>query len=191
MDEAALRKWLANPDPAIVSAVADDIRAQVDSLKSAGTDFYGYALLPGEPYDISTITAVTNSEADIKVAPTDKHYRYYRFGVNEWKHFHRGGFAAANALLGKANKRFASMHTKAASDYRMDEFEIAHSRSLLKAVMLGLELAKKNGVFGDKEPFLAVWIMDSGHPIMAESVRRLNSKTVVQQFMAEFGSTLG
>lgn len=191
MDEAALRRWLANPVPALASAVADDVGAHVDTLKSGGVEFYGYALLPGEPYDVRTISAVTNRDTDIKVVATDKRYRYYRFGVMEWKHFHRGGFVAANALLTEANKQFAALHTEADDDYRMDEFEIKYSQTLLQAIMLGLELAKKNGAFGDREPFLAVWIMDSRHPIIAESVRRLNSKVVVQEFMAEFGSSLG
>jgi hypothetical protein len=42
-------------------------------------------------------------------------------------------------------------------------------------------------VFGAAEPFLVVWIADSGHQIMAESVQRLNPAAVAKEFMREFG----
>jgi hypothetical protein len=35
--------------------------------------------------------------------------------------------------------------------------------------------------------FLVVWIADSDRPIMAESVRRLNSAAVAREFIREFG----
>lgn len=130
---------------------------------------------------------MTNSEADIKAPHTDDQYRYYRFSVDEWAHWEHDGFAAANVLLAEANKRFSSLHTKDDDDSMMDEFEIAHSEALLEAVVQGLEVAKAGGMFGSEGLFLVVWISDSDHPIMAESVRRLNSRGVAQEFIAEFG----
>ena len=183
----ALRKWLAEPRLALVTAVAEGVRAHVAALKSRGIEFYGYALLPGELYDIHSLVAVTNSETDIKVPYSDSQYRYYRFSVDEWARWDHDGFVAANALLAEANERFASMHSKDDTDYRMDEFEIAHSNVLLDAVLCGLEAAKNGNAFGGAEPLLAVWISDSSHPIMGESVRRLNSAAVATEFMAEFG----
>lgn len=50
----------------------------------------------------------------------------------------------------------------------------------------GFLTAKKEGVFGDRKPFLAIWIQDSGN-IMFKSVRRLNSKAVYQEFKKVFG----
>jgi hypothetical protein len=187
MDVDALRRWLAEPRPELVAAVAEGVRPQVTSLKSHGIEFYGYALLPGEPYDIHSLVTVTNSEADIKVPCTDSQYRYFRFCVDEWAHWDHDGFVAANALLVQTNERFSAMHSKADTDYSMDEFEIAHADVLLDAVVRGLEAAKSGGAFGSTDPFLAVWISDSGHTIMAQSVRRLNSIAVAREFMAEFG----
>src|SRR5262249_21637470 len=74
-----LREGLDEPSPALTEAVAEGVAAHVDTLRSRGIEFYGYALLPGEPYDIHRLVAVTNTEADIKVPPTDEHYRYYRY----------------------------------------------------------------------------------------------------------------
>jgi hypothetical protein len=187
VDVAALRKWLAEPRTALVAAVAEGVRAHVQTLRSRGIQFYGYALLPGEPYDIHSLVAVTNIEVDIKVPRTDDQYPYYRYCVDEWAHWDREGFAAANELLVEANERFRSMHTKDEGDYMMDEFEVAHADALLKAIVDGLEAAKAEGAFGRGKLFLVVWISDSGHEIIAESVRRLNSKAVAREFMREFG----
>ena len=187
MDKTALRKWLAKPRLALVGAVTEGVCTHVAMLQSRGVEFYGYALLPGEPYDIHSLVAASNGEADIKVTRTDSQYRYHRFSVDEWAHWDRDGFALANDLLVEANGRFASMHTKDAGDYRMDEFEVAHSNALLEAVVRGLEAAKAGGAFGNIERFLTVWISDLGHLIIAESVRRLNSKAVASEFMSAFG----
>jgi len=187
VDAEALRKWLAEPRTALIAAVAEGVRDHVATLRSRGVEYYGYALLPGEPYDIGNLVAVTNSEADIKVPPDDVQYGYYRFSVDEWAHWEHDGFVAANALLSEANERFASLHTKDDGDFMMDEFEVAHSEALLEAVVRGLEVAKAEGLFGGEGLFLAVWISDSDHPIIAESVRRLNPREVTQEFMAGFG----
>lgn len=187
MDVPALRKWLAQPRTALVAAVADGVRDHVAALRTSGAEFYGYALLPGEPYDIRSLVVVTNGETDIKVAPDDDQYRYYRYSVDEWAHWHHDGFAAANKLLAEANERFRSLHSKADDDYTMDEFEVAHADGLLGAVVEGLEAAKSGGAFGSTAPFLVVWISDSDHEVMAESVRRLNPKKVAREFAAEFG----
>jgi Domain of unknown function (DUF4303) len=186
MDGEALRKWLREPRRALIAAVAAGVRDHVAALRARGTEFYGYALLPGEPYEVTDLVAATNSEADVKVPPSDPLYRYYRYSVDEWAHYEPGRFAAAADLLAADHRDFRAMHGKADGDEHMDEFEVAHARVLLDAVAGGLEAARDGGVFGG-ETFLAVWISDSGHPIIAESVRRLNPAAVAQQFMAEFG----
>lgn len=187
VDIVALRKWLAEPRAPLIAAVAEGVREHLAALRSRGIDFYGYALLPGDHYDIHRLVAVTNTEASIKVPRSDDQYRYYRYGVDEWAHWYHDGFSVANALLAKANERFKSMHSKADDDYMMDEFEIAHADALLDSVVRGLQAAREGGVFGYIDPFLVVWISDSEHEIMAESVLRLNSAAVAGEFMREFG----
>ena len=132
---------------------------------------------------------MTNTEADLEVSPTHEQYGYYRYCVDEWKHWDHDRFAAANALLAEANARFQSLHTKADNnDYTMDRFEIAHGDALLEAVADGLQNARAGGVFGRaQQPFLVVWIPDSGHEIMVESARRLNPAAVASELVREFG----
>lgn len=182
-----LRKWLAEPRSELANAVADCVCMHVAALKSRGFTPYGYALLPGEPYDIHSVVAVYNGEADIEVARNDGQYRYYRYCVDEWAHWDHDGFAAANGLLAKSNEQFATLHVKDDANCVMDEFEIAHSKLLFEAVVRGLEIAKSRNAFGGAEPFLVVWISDSSHTIMVESAQRLNSQSVAKQFKAEFG----
>jgi hypothetical protein len=46
---------------------------------------------------------------------------------------------------------------------------------------------KAKGLFGQNVEFLAIWISDSDNPICEESVRRLNSSEVAEEFLGEFG----
>ena len=187
MNEKLLRDWLSKPRAALTNAVKRCVREHVQRLHSRGIRFYGFALLPGEHYAINNLVAAHNCESDLEVAVGHEQYRYYRYSVDEWKHYEPEGFEAANRLLGEANLRFASMHAKEEGDYVMDDFEIAHSDSLLEAILRGLEVAKAEGVFGTPEPFLVMWISDSGNDIMTKSVRRLNSAKVARAFEKEFG----
>lgn len=187
MDIPTLQQWPIEPRHDLIAAVAEGVHAHVETLQSRGIEFYGYALLPGEFYDIHSLVAATNTEASIKVPKTDKMYRYYRYGVDEWAHWDHDGFTTANALLVKANEQFKTMHKKEKGDFRMDSFEVAHANGLLDSVVRGLLAAKNNGAFKSIDPFLVVWISDSGHTIMADSARQLNSPKVAQEFLREFG----
>jgi Domain of unknown function (DUF4303) len=187
MKDPAFIEWLLKPRTEIAAAVAECVRTHVATLRSLGIRFYGYALLPGETYDIHSLIAVANTEAGIKVPYTNGKYRYYRYCVDEWEHWEREGFEKANDLLAEANTKFNLMHSKEDGDCRMDEYEVVHSEALLEAVVQGLEIAKFEGVFGVPEPFLAVWISDSGHEILPNSVRRLNSEAISKEFLIEFG----
>lgn len=187
MVQPRLKDWLSRSSAELVEAIANDIHEHVKELVANGIDFYGYALLPGEPSDIHSIVAVTNSEADIGISRTDAQYRYYRLCVDEWAHWDHDCFAVSNALLVEANRQFNELHTQEIGDFRMDEFEVAHAKILLQAVVVGLDLANHQGAFGGRQPFLAVWISDSGHSVIFDSVKRLNPAGIAAEFMQEFG----
>jgi hypothetical protein len=181
----ALTKWLAEPRTALTQAVTECVRNHVAGLHNQGIKPYGYSLLPGEPYDLHSVVAAYSCESEIKVPVGDKMYRYYRYSVDEWLHYIHDGFDRANQCMVDANAEFAAMH-EGDGDGVMDDFEIAHSRALLEAILKGLEAAKNAGYFGP-EIYLAMWISDSGHEIMAQSVRRLNTPAVIKEYTAEFG----
>jgi hypothetical protein len=207
MDEDTLRHWLAKPRTELITAIVDGIGEQGATLHGEEGEFYAYALLPGEPPDIGNLVGVSNTEANIKVASTEGQYHYYRYCVEEWEHWHQGGFTAANRLLTELNTEFESLHAKVKAkakqnlppapnpnpfypasldEFRLDEFQIAYGDSLLEAMIAGLEAAKARGLFGDAEKFLVVWISDSDDPVIFNSVRWLNSEHVALEFMKEF-----
>lgn len=186
MNDKTLDLWLAQDRSALTRAVTESVRDHVASLESRGIDFYGYALLPGEPYDINRLVVAVNCASDIKVEADHYKYIYYKYSVDEWKYWEREGFDKVNRQLVDANAAFSSMHSKSNTRCQMDEYEIRHSNASLEAILRGLEIAKGDGVFGTKDPFLAIWISDSGHEIINRSVGRLNSESVMYDFFDEF-----
>lgn len=179
--------FLEQIQPALVAAVTHDIEKHVARLVETGREFYGYALLPGEFYDMHSVIVATNGETDIKVSIPDNLYRYYRFSVDEWTSWEHDEFGSTNSVLVEANKRFQSQHSREHDHFQMDECEVAFASGLLESLVNGLDAAKKAGAFGDTEKFLVVWISDSDVPIMLESAKRLNSATVATEFAVEFG----
>lgn len=188
-DKATLRKWLSDLRANLAAAVVSGVRAHVETLESAGIDFYGYGLLPGEPGEIRSIVAAYSCESEIKVGRENDQYRYYRYSVDEWLHFCHDGFDSVNQLLEDANARYVKMRTPDTGtyEYEMDECAGLYADALLEAMVQGLATAKGAGVFGRKDKFLVIWIADSEHKIMASSARRLNSEAVAREFVAEFG----
>lgn len=171
--------------PLLIDAVCKGVQEHVASLRARGIDFYGYALLPGEFYDLQNIVAVSNGLADVAVSTDDSQYSYYRFSVDEWKHWYSDGFAAANNVLLDANRRFAAAHTSVG--FLMDDVQVAYANGLLDSILIGFDQAKQLGTFDGTNPFLVIWISDSSSEIIAESVQRLNQPNVIADFMAEFG----
>ncbi len=187
MKISMVNSLLEEIQPALIAAVAEDVRNHMARLDATGREIYGYALLPGEFYDIHSIVVATNSESEIKVPFSDYLYRYYRYSVDEWMNYDHKEFAKTNSVLLVANERFKAQHTREAESYQMDECEVAFANGVLDALVNGLDAAKKAGAFGNKEKFLVVWISDSDVPIMSESSLRLNSAAVAADFSAEFG----
>jgi hypothetical protein len=186
VDTTELTKWLAQPKAELVQEVARCVREHVAVLRASGINFYGYAILSGELDDINIVAAAHNCEPDIKVPRGHEMYRYYRYSVDEWLCWDHDAFESVNRTIKDANARFASLHEKSRRPFRLDEFEVRFAESLLEAILQGMETAKAQGAFGDANPFLAIWISDSGLKIIRDSVRRLNPEAVSQEFEAEF-----
>ncbi|WP_426161419.1 DUF4303 domain-containing protein [Pseudoduganella sp. R-34] len=187
MKISMVNSLLAEIQPALIAAVVEDVKTHLTRLAATGREIYGYALLPGEFYDIHSVVVATNSEGEIEIPCSDDLYRYYRYSVDEWRNYDQKEFAKTNAILLVANERFKALYTREDGSYQMDECEVAFANGVLDALVDGLDAAKKAGEFGSREKFLVVWIADSDVPIMSESSRRLNSAAVAADFSAEFG----
>lgn len=188
MDVVSLRKWLAEPRPALIDAVAEGVREHVATLRTRGIEFSGYALHAGTAYNTPGIVAVLTTEAEIQACRTDDRAWRYRYWVDNWEHWEHKGFTTANALLAEINARFKSLHSRTTGDYRVDEFEVNYANVLLECITQGLETAKGSGVFGGSDPFLVVWFSDSDPKIMAAPAQRLNTAEVVAEFLRMFRS---
>ena len=191
MDEKQLAAWAPRARPELSEAVAADIRDHFTAIPSRG-DVYGYAILPGDPttstHGIGPLVAAYNRTGDIGVGPDEREFAYYKYCVDEWQHRDQGRFPRSDSVLASLNARFAAAHRTDADDFEIDATETAFARSLLNAILDGVATAKAAGLFGQGLEYLAIWVSDSNHPILEESVCRLNPSAVVEEFLGEFGS---
>src|SRR5262245_21916658 len=82
------------------TAIVVDIKRHVASLRLSGIEFYGYAALPPDYYtafDPTTLAVAFNCESDVDTA--NRGSPYYRYSVDEWKHYVHDGFDAVNREL--------------------------------------------------------------------------------------------
>ena len=159
-------------------------RNHVEALKVEHPDLYGYALLPGEPYEVTSLVAVWNRESELK----EKDSPYFRYAVDEWAHWDHDALVSATPLIAELNRRFRSLHPGDPTRYEMDESEIQHVARIHQTLLDALGELLHEGVFnlGPTQPFLAIWISDSEHEIIFRSVAELNQREVVRQFQEEF-----
>jgi hypothetical protein len=181
---------LTPPRALLVDAVVEAVRIHVAGLRERGVAFYGYALLCNEADgmieqdSLAWISPVYNTEADLAAHAGEEDPDFYRYCVDEWAHFSGSepGFDHAASRLHGLNAAFRELHPddKPEDDYDLDAFEVAHADLVYHSILDGLAQARALGVFGAPPPFLAVWVSDSAAEIVAESVRRLNGRDVVE-----------
>jgi hypothetical protein len=186
MTSAELNAWLHRDDRELVDAIKAEIRNHVNRLHAEGTEFYGYAILPGDTYSIQNLVAAFNAESDL--APERANQSYYRYSVDEWANYEQDQFTGSSRLIESRNAQFRQMHVKEnPDDYVMDEFEVAHSDKLLESILAAMTELRQEGLFGGEKSFAVIWIPDSEHPIMNKSAEALNSSEVYESFIEEFG----
>ena len=84
--------------------------------------------------------------------------------------------------------QFQQLHIKEDSnDFVMDEFEIAYVKKLHNAILKALIKLRYDEIFGSQNNFVIIWIPDSDDEIIYQSAKVLNSTTVYETFMTEFG----
>lgn len=171
------------------------LSAHVNQLKGTYPDLYGYAILPGDEFSVSHLVAAFNREGDLEAR---SHFpgvseTYYRFSVDEWKHYDQTGLGTVTPIIQELVDRYGRLNPT--DDWegwglgkvapRVEAGLLARLHSVLLEAMFEL---KKTGVFRleQSDLFLAIWISDSHASIMFDSIARLNSDSVVTQFNKEF-----
>ena len=180
-----LTTWLENERTELKIALKNLIKNHVSSLKSKD-DFYEYAILTGE-YEVNNLVVITNCESDIKENST-----YYRYCVDEWANWDHDALSKINPLIEDLNIRFESMHSKLnskrANDFQLDYLQIKHIDLFHNAILFALRELVEEKIFETTkvEPFVAIWISDSDHEIIGQSVYDLNSFKISDRFFEEF-----
>ena len=184
MNDTELKDWLALERRELLDAFKLAVRDYVTKLKTLHSDIYGFALLPGETYEVKSLTVVWNQSQDIK-----KDTAYYRYSVDEWIHWDYDALDSVTPLITDLNQKFSNLHSESEDDFEMEEFEVAHIRAYHDTFLKAFRDLKSEGVFDfpNADPFLVIWISDSESEVMRDSVRELNSPKVIEEFKSEFG----
>ena len=115
-------------------------------------------------------------------------FRFYRYSVDEWENYEHGEFSDTNKFIQSLNSQFQQLHFKEdPNNFVMDEFEIAHIEKLHNAILRALIDLRDDGIFGSNNNFVIIWISDSDEEIIYQSAKALNSASVYETFMSEFG----
>ncbi len=184
MTDDKLKSWLAVERTELKNAVKEAVRLHVEKLKNQHKDFYGYSIMPGEPYEVNGLIAASNRESNIK-----DNDAYYRYSVDEWQDWDNDALDSVTPLIAKLNEEFRSLHPSDPDRFLMDEFEISHIASFHIAFLGALRELVSENVFNLEtgKIFIVIWIPDSDHEIILKSVRELNSEDDIKAFMGEFG----
>ncbi|BAY83810.1 hypothetical protein NIES267_33040 [Calothrix parasitica NIES-267] len=186
MTNTNLLKWLNRDDTELVNTIKSEVGQHVSKIHAISVNFYGYAILPGTSYSVDNLVAAFNRETDI--TPENTTDTYYRYSVDEWENYEHGEFINTNKLINSINSQFQQLHIKEDSNnFLMDEFEIAHVTKLHNAILKALIELRYDGIFGSNDNFVIIWIPDSDDEIIYQSAKVLNSASVYETFMAEFG----
>ncbi|MCC5650094.1 DUF4303 domain-containing protein [Nostoc sp. XA013] len=181
-----LQAWLDRKDTELVNTIKSEIHEHIAKIHARGDRFYGYAILPGELYQIDNLVVAFNRESDIALENfTDS---YYRYSVDEWSNYEHGEFPKSSAIIDLRNAQFKKMHiNNNHDDYAMDDWEIAHAEKLLTTILTAMTELRHDGLIGGDKSFAIIWISDSDCDIMRQSAKVLNSDAVYKTFMKEFG----
>lgn len=182
-----LQKWLNRDDTELINIIKSEIRQHVCKIHASGVNFYVYAILPGTSYSVDRLIAAFNRETDIN--PENTNDTYYRYSVDEWENYEYGEFNDANKIIESLNSQFQQLHIikEDPNNFVMDEFEIAHITKLHNAILTALIELRDDGIFGNSNNFVIIWIPDSDDEIIYQSAKALNSTSVYESFITEFG----
>jgi hypothetical protein len=194
-EHISLDDTLAGERAEVVRAVGQAVRQHVADLQKRGVAFYGYALACSEVYGIISddnlawVGPAHNGEADLAPRTGDENADYYRYCVDEWGHVGDASFEDVGAAIRTINRAFRERHPARGDDddFELSSEELDHAERVYGAVLEGLEKVSAAGVFGAPPPFLLLWIPSDIHPIVFESVRRLNSREIADAFDAVLG----
>lgn len=175
--------WYLNAQKDLKNVLKNEIRKHIMKLKKKYPDLYGYAILPGESYEVNTLVVVYNRVSDIK-----EEAAYFRYSIDEWENWDHNALASINSQIKEINDNFRSWHPDNSKNISLDIIEQYHISSLHEIILSALKDLVEEDLFdfGIQERFIAIWISDSDSEIKVRSIRELNTEKVIKEYLEEF-----
>jgi len=181
MSNSSIDKFFSSKDwTTLKSSVKETVKAHIIELKKKNPDLSGYALLPGETYEVDGLYSVTCNGYI-----TDENFEYC---PDEWSNWH-DEYPQVTPLIKKLNQDFKSIHQSDPDDYCMDDTEVAFIKKFHDTFLDALFELKEEKIFasGDEDIYVLIWLSDTDvKGIIQNSVEKLNAKNKVNAFKEEF-----
>ena len=175
--------WFLNAQKDLKNILKNEMRKHIIELKEEYDDLYGYAILPGESYEVNTLVVAYNRVSDIK-----EESAYFRYSIDEWENWDHNALASINSRIKEINDNFYSWHPENSKSIYLDKIKQSHISSFHEIILSALkDLAEEDLFdFGSHERFIAIWISDSNSEIIKKSIRELNTEKVIKEYFEEF-----
>lgn len=182
--------WNSNNWKLLKAELKLAIKNNVESIKSKHSDFYGYSILLGEPYnngkgtviDMDLVVAYNNT-SDIKEDGI-----YYKYSVDEWEHYDDLTLKLVTPVIENIYSDFITIYRENPNRLSTPKAETKLINKFHGTILSALKELKNEGLFNleKNNPFLVIWISDSESKIIYESVKELNSQKTIKEFESEF-----
>ena len=180
----ALVQWLNEELSVFKDTFIEDIIEHIKFVKEQYKDVYCYSILPGNSYEINSITTAFNCLSNLKNNDV-----YDRYSVDEWNYYEDiSKFDKTNAELQKLNETFKQLNKKNNKSSFLNRYESKLISNIFNACIEALIEVKAQGYFinNGESMFVCVWVSDDDTPFVIESVKKLNSNKAVSEFLSEF-----
>lgn len=162
------------------SLITKAIKQHIFEIKSQSPDLFGYALVPGEPYEINSLFPISVNHSNFE--------DIISYSPNEWPHCH-DDFNEVVACLEELNTEFRQIHQPVnTDDCEIDNVEQTFINHFHQVVLSALSDLKQEGVFNvnGKDVFVLIWFSDQGiEGIIEDSVKQLNTSEQIEGFTKE------
>lgn len=82
----------------LIETIKFEVKDNIEKIRSTNEGLYGYAILPGDWYEVGSLAAAYNTESDIKHEELEEPI-YYRYSVDEWENYDHDMFPKSNSML--------------------------------------------------------------------------------------------
>lgn len=155
------------------------IKIHFEQLKLKNPDLCGFAIMPGEPYEVVSPFCISCNKSEFE----DE----FDYSPNEWENYH-APLKDLDSLIENLNSKFKSIHQSNKNDFSLDDTEIAFIEKYHTTLLEALYELKKEKIFQNKEEdvFVLIWFSDNDiDGIISKSVSLLNSEEKFISFKAE------